>query len=127
MTPNFQIWYFTSMDISLQGRENKDGQMLESQTTAASPACPRPGVGAVLPGSPGEQPRRWLRLALIVGCDLQCGQIHAQQLGNPLPPIDVPVLVQDLHRGAGGRAHKTRAGKVVVCSVGQVWDILNFV
>lgn len=91
------------------------------------PPAPGLGVGVVLPGSPGEQPWRWFRLALIVGCDLQRGQIHAQQLGDPLPPIDVPVLVQDLHRGAGGRADKTRAGKVVVCSVGQVWDILNFV
>ena len=54
-------------------------------------------MGAVLPGSPGEQPRGWFRLALVVGCDLQRGQIHAQQLGDPLPPIDVPMLVQDLH------------------------------
>ena len=63
-----------------------------------------------------------------MGCDLQRGQIHAQQLGDPLPPIDVPVLVQDLHRGALGRADTTGAGKVVVCSVGgRSGDILNFV
>lgn len=39
-----------------------------------------------------------------MGCDLQRGQIHAQQLGDPLPPKDVPVLVQDLHGSAWGRA-----------------------
>lgn len=64
------------------------------------PPPPVPGLCRVTPGSPGEQPRWWFRLALIVGCDLQRGQIHAQELGDPLPPKDVPVLVQDLRRGA---------------------------
>lgn len=46
--------------------------------------------------SPCQQARWRVRFALIVGCDLQRGQIHAQQLRNPLPPENVPVFVQNL-------------------------------
>lgn len=62
--------------------------------------------------SPGEQPWRWFRLALVVGCDLQRGQIHTQQLGDPLPPVDVPVLVQDL-RGRAGAMQTNWSGRVM--------------
>lgn len=98
MTPNFQIWYLTSMDMSLcaEGGRRLGGRLRGSQMA--------PGLCRVVPGLPGEQPRRWFRLTLVVGCDLQRGQIHAQQLGNALPPIDVPMLVQHLYQGSRGHA-----------------------
>lgn len=70
-----------------------------------------PGLHGAIPGSPGKQPWWWFRLALMVDCDLQRGQIHAQQFGDSLPPIDVPVLVQDLHRGMWGHADTVGVGE----------------
>lgn len=64
---------------------------MPERQSLATPVYPRPVQG--LPSSPGKQPRRGFRLALIVGCDLQRGQIHAQQFGDPLPSIDIPMLV----------------------------------
>lgn len=75
------------------------------------PSLATPGPCSLVVDSPGEQPRWWFGLSLIVGCDLQGGQIHAQQLGDPFPPIDVSVLVQDLRRGAWGRGDIARVGE----------------
>lgn len=124
MTPNFQIWYLMSMDMSLcgAGEGEEDGQMPEGGTLATPLHIA--GLGRVVPSSPGKQPWLGLRLALVVGCDLQCGQIHAQQLSDPLPPIDVPMLVQNLYRRVWGCENMAGVGE----SHGQhgaFWDILN--
>lgn len=102
MTPNFQIWYLMSMDMSLCGRGGEGWPDARGLEPGQGPARPRPAWGC--PGSPGKQPGRGFRLALIVDGDLQRSQVHAQQFGDPLPPIDVPVLVQNLHRRAWGHA-----------------------
>lgn len=90
------------------------------------PSLMAPGLYRMAPGLPGEQPRWWFRLTLVVGCDLQRGQIHAQQLGDPLPPIDVPMLVQDLYQGLWGHVDVAGVGEGIAC-VGHSGDILNFV
>ena len=110
MTPNFQIWYLMSMDMSLCRVGGRRTARCLRVRTWPPPILPQ-AWGVVLTSSPGKQPRRWFRLALIMGCDFQCGQIHAQQFGKSLPPIDVPVLVQDLHRRAWGHADAAEVGE----------------
>ena len=91
------------------------------------PSLATPGLCRAVPDSPGEQPGGWFRLTLVVGRDLQRGQIHAQQLRDPLPPVDVAVLVQDLHRGACGRGDAAGVGEgpsLLVC-VGWFLETLS--
>lgn len=77
----------------LRGKqERQPDRCLGVKAQAMSPGRPLAEVTL----SPCQQARWRVRFALIVGCDLQRGQIHAQQLRNPLPPEDVPVFVQNL-------------------------------
>lgn len=78
------------------GRET--GKCLGVKALAVSPGLPLAEVAL----SPCQQAWWRVRFALIVGCDLQRGQIHAQQLCNPLPPEDVPVFVQNLQERVPG-------------------------
>lgn len=72
-----------------EGKARETARCLGVKALAMSPGLPLAEVTL----SPCQQARRRVGFALIVGCDLQRGQIHAQQLRNPLPPEDVPVFV----------------------------------
>lgn len=99
MTPNFQIWYLTSMDMILREQGREPGAWASDTSPVPCALSPGPPLAEVS-FSPCEQPWRRVRFALIVGRDLQRGQIHAQQLRNAFAPEDVPVFVQNLQKNA---------------------------
>lgn len=79
-------------DIDGHDPEGKAREITRCLGVKALAMSPRPPLAEVTL-SPCQQARWRVRFALIVGCDLQRGQIHAQQLCNTLPPKDVPVFV----------------------------------
>lgn len=65
MTPNFQIWYLMSMDMSLC-RVERRGMARCLRVQPWPIPLPAPGLCGATPGAPGKQPRWWFRLALMV-------------------------------------------------------------
>lgn len=88
-TPNFQIWYLMSMDVILH-RGRKRVVILR-----AFP--PQSGFAWRFQRIPAEHGGVRFGLLLVChGADVQGGQVHAQQLRDPLPTVDVAVFIQHL-------------------------------